>query len=172
MKESRVIALFGKSCVGKTEVATKLAITLSLPVRHCGELVKHRAKKLRIQPDALPEAEHKAIDDETRSLALNTDHDTIIEGSFLDVVLAEVPTAILFELTCEDNERKRRYAQKTPGTRSTLKLRDTSDRKLKRALRRTSSNSPVQGEIVSVDTTHLTPDEVVVSISEILGKPS
>src|SRR2546425_210946 len=131
MKDSRVIALFGNSCVGKSEVAAKLAIRLGLPVRHCGELVKDRSKQLGIPASALGAIEHQGIDSETRSLAEKSDNDIIMEGSFLDIVLAGVPRITLVELTCQDDERRRRHAGKLPGRSLRLRLRDEDDRKLR-----------------------------------------
>ena len=174
MKDSRVIALFGKSCVGKTEVATKLGESLGLPVRHCGDLIRERAKQLGVSPAALLEADHRAIDNETRSIAQNANTDIIMEGSFLDVVLAGVPTTIFFELTCEDDERKRRCVQKLSGSYSpysTLELRDENDLKLKRILfqGRVDGTDTSERRTVSIDTTKLTAEGVAFAISEILG---
>jgi cytidylate kinase len=173
MKDSKVIALFGKSCVGKSEVAAKLAFKLSCAVRHCGDQVKARATQLGILASALSRAEHQAIDAETLCLAAKACDDIIMEGSFLDIVLANVPSATLIELTCEDDERKRRYACKAPRARLTLELRDEDDHKLRIELNRTierTDSKPRVSERASINTTKLTSDEVVSLILELLGK--
>src|SRR5258708_20637098 len=131
MKDIKVIAIFGKSCVGKSEVAAKLAITLSLPVRHCGERVKERARQLGISPTALSKAEHKSIDDETRSLAFTCDREIIIEGSFLDLVLPEASSILFVQLTCDDDERRNRHMSRSLDATVALEGRDESDNKLR-----------------------------------------
>jgi cytidylate kinase len=175
MKDSRVIALFGSSCVGKSEVAAKLAIRLSLPVRHCGELVKDKAKQLGIPASALGAGEHQGIDNETRSIAEKSENDMIIEGSFLDIVLVGVPRVTLVELTCQDEERRRRHAGRVPEGSLSFQLRDEADRKLRGELQRTGERTDTQPQLserVSIDTTMLTSDEVVSLILKLLAKRS
>lgn len=158
-----IIALFGKSCVGKSVVADELAERLKWPVRHCGERVKARAEELGVKVAALPVSEHEAIDEETRSLVRTHSGSVVIEGHFLDAVLGQIPNVLFIQLTCEDREREKRFAGRPPndGSANGLSLRDASDA----ADREKLYGRPVETVCaLTIDTTHRTVDEVVTEI--------
>lgn len=160
-----VIAIFGKSCVGKSVVAEELAITLKLPVRHCGDAVKSRALELGVDVAALPLTEHQAIDQETRTLAEASAEGLIIEGNFLDAVLEGIPSVLFVHLTCEDSTRTQRYIRRSnyQASEQDLNLRDASDAANWKRLYKPPT------EIIhelTIDTTNTTVDEVVIKVAE------
>ncbi len=106
-----VIGLYGESCAGKTSVAKRVARRLKIKIRHCGEIVKARAKQLGVEVEDLPKEEHRRIDQETRKLVKSADR-LIIEGRFLNQVLKGLPNVILIKLTCDRTERLRREAER------------------------------------------------------------
>jgi cytidylate kinase len=160
-----VIAIFGKSCVGKSVVAKELATALNLPVRHCGDAVKVRALDLGVDVTGLPLAEHQAIDQETRALAEKSTKDIIIEGNFLDAVLDGVPEVLFVHLICEDNARAKRFIQRSndQASEQDLHLRDASDASHREKLYKLPS---ILRRELTIDTTNITIDEVVRKIVE------
>jgi len=158
----KVFALFGKTCVGKSEIANELAQELNVPVRHCGELVKDRADQLGVSKSNLPKAEHLAIDDETRSLVAGCVGQLVVEGNFLDVVLREFQDVILVHLMCDDDERARRFAARSPNLSDALALRDEADDVLRRGFYgdpEESCDCPLH-----IDTTRLAPHAAALMI--------
>jgi len=127
-----VIGIYGKSCVGKTSVAKVLSRRLGVSVRHCGELVKERAKKLGIDFQNLPDQEHERLDKETRTIAEDCKGILIIEGRYLDRVLKDLPNSLLFHLECSDKERQRRLEKrkKIGSRRAPHKIKNTASRKV------------------------------------------
>jgi cytidylate kinase len=159
-----VVALFGKSCVGKSEVAEKLANHLGVPVRHCGEVVKERAAQLSVSSAELSIAEHEAIDAETRTLVANTEHGIVVEGTFLDIVL-QGSSVLFIRLTCEDDVRAKRFEAR-PSSKGTLAQRDKTDNSLREDVYK-QTDSELQ-QAISLDTTRISSVEVVSLILEIL----
>lgn len=163
-----VIAIFGKTCVGKSAVAKALARSLNWPIRHCGETIKARARELNILANELPASEHKAIDGETRLLVETMTRDIIIEGNFLDAVLKGVPRVLFVRLTCEDSVRKRRFLDRSENraSDSDFALRDSSDA----THRETLYAAPGELEhVLTIDTTGIHVDDVVAEIAKRLG---
>jgi cytidylate kinase len=158
-----VVAIFGRSCVGKSVVAEELARTLKLPVRHCGKIIKGRAKELGIDVTALPVVEHKVIDGQTSVIAKTCTDGIVIEGCFLDAVVGNIPNVLLVHLTCEDSIRERRFIQRSNGQASAheLYLRDASDIALRKLLYKASDST---NNLLTIDTTNLRIDEVAQGI--------
>lgn len=158
-----VIAVFGRSCVGKTEVATALATALNLPIRHCGEAIKARARELGVDTNALSLAEHKAVDEQTRASAGASTTEMIMEGNFLDLVLEGVPDVLLVQLTCEDSVRVERFIRRSNNQVSghELRSRDASDSALRGMLYKAVT---VTCNLLTINTTKLGIDEVVRKI--------
>jgi cytidylate kinase len=164
------IALFGKSCVGKSTVATALGKRLSMEVRHCGELIKARAQELDIEVQSLPLQEHHLIDNKTKELAENVDRDTVIDGRFLNYVLTGVPSLVLIELACEQSERDKRFVKRYGDSISyQLADRDFSDSQLQGALY-DSINAAEPAALI--DTTNISVHNVVERIARFLQDSS
>jgi len=157
-----VIAIFGRSSVGKSAVATILGAHLGVPVRHCGESVKEYARQHNRSASQLANADHQIIDDATRRIAATTDR-LIIEGTFLDSVLTEVPGVILVRLLCSETERQLRFAGRGSGGDDAFRARDADDDMLRSRLYVESRNSPTP---IDIDTSGLTADDVAHRIIE------
>jgi cytidylate kinase len=159
LSKAVIIAIYGKSCVGKSTTANALGQLYRIEVRKCGELVKSRAIQLGIDPEQLSHDDHKAIDEETQRLA-TAGRSVIVEGVFLDRVLsAGTPNLISVELTCSEDERSRRFAQKYAHAKLDLKQRDVVDCKTAAGLY--SSPEAKMQPNVTIDTTSLSPSGVV-----------
>jgi cytidylate kinase len=103
LPETLTVALFGRSAVGKSVIATALARRYGVPVRQCGEIAKQRARDLGCGIAALASEIHDEIDNETRRVA-STPRSSwmLIEGRYLDLVLGGVQGVFLIELTCSE----------------------------------------------------------------------
>ncbi len=116
----RVIAIFGPSAVGKSTVARELAELIHADVRHCGDMIRARASSLGVSPDMLSKEDHHVIDEETRRIARSSQGPLIAEGRFLRYVLTGVPKVVFVELTCAEEERRRRHSFRESAPRAGL----------------------------------------------------
>jgi cytidylate kinase len=158
-----VIAIFGRSSVGKTTVATILGTRSGLSVRHCGEIVKQYAKSRNSGVHELTKEAHATIDDATRRVAASTES-SIIEGTFLDIVLASIPGVIFIRLSCSETARQQRFANRNSGGPKAYMARDEEDDALRTHLFGKSGNSPT---CVELETSRLTAEEVADRIMEV-----
>jgi cytidylate kinase len=126
------VAIYGQSCVGKTTLCDELASLLGGKAWHCGENLKQRAISDNCQVSDLPLDVHRESDRLTRESATHSSETLVIEGVFLDCVLAEVKDCVFIKLTCSDEERVRRHGLRK--SRSNLDLRDESDQHLRARL--------------------------------------
>lgn len=136
-KRQIVLAIYGRSCVGKSTLAAELGERYDVPVRHCGAVVKACASELGIASESLPIDIHRKIDSETRKLAKNTKGAFVVEGAYLDLVLNEVPGVRFVHLRCNKTIRQTRFlgrAGAVSNTQSTLSQRDRDHKRLRRLL--------------------------------------
>jgi len=104
-----LIALFGPSCVGKTTLARALGEHWGWPTRLCGDVVRQRARAVEVELDSLPLDEHALIDADTRDWCRSRDMG-VVEGRFLDQVLASGGDIALFEIIAEPSVRGIRWS--------------------------------------------------------------
>jgi broad-specificity NMP kinase len=155
------LAIYGKSCTGKTTVSNQLGGELGFGARHCGELIKDASINAGCSPGALPVAHHRRIDSATRDVILNAASDLVVEGAFLDRVLADVPGCTLIKLTCSIPERAKRLASR--GAAMSVEERDNSDQQLCNEL---FADAVVAPPTLEVDTTNYTALETARCIME------
>jgi len=109
------IAIYGSSATGKSASCGALAKLLksnNVSIRHCGQIVKERAKLFGYQlQDGIPEKLHKDIDSETREFASNQAC-MVIEGRYLHYVLSQSNAILFIELTAGIDERAVRVARR------------------------------------------------------------
>lgn len=123
-----IIAIYGKSCTGKTAIAQTLSRYMACEVHHCGEEVKKSAEELNCPFKDLEQKEHGIIDQKTRVKAQSVNGNIIIEGTFLPYVLRKLDDVIWIELVCDDGIRNKRFF-KREGIKD-LKSRDYFDKSL------------------------------------------
>ena len=152
-----IVAIYGRSCSGKTILSNSLSEQLSIAVRHCGEAVKELAARAGVSPGELNPEDHLNIDEETRQAAA-VNVNLIIEGCFLDKVLAE-SQSILVELRCETEVRNSRYQERNSSMQ--FEAREKSDVELKARL---YGDAPGRPPDLTVDTTHLKTEETVTEV--------
>ena len=108
-----ILAIFGASAVGKTTLAGCLASRLTLPLRHCGNAIREAADVLGISPSDLSFETHHEVDARTVDWCLS--HaclGCIVEGRFLDHVLAITPSILFIELRADGSTRASRWARR------------------------------------------------------------
>jgi cytidylate kinase len=152
-----VIALFGKTCSGKSTTAKKLAELLSFPIHSASNSVRMRSRELGMSPNDLSLAEHRNIDKATLSVVQSTRGSLVVEGSFLDALLEDIGIYRV-ELTCDEEERRRRFMQRSGE--NGLDRRDQEDSGLRHALH----GDNVGAADLTLDTTSKTPDQVAEEI--------
>jgi cytidylate kinase len=153
-----VVALYGRSCSGKSTTARELSQLLDCPTYSAGERVKDRSKELSVSPADLSLLEHRLIDESLRAMAQSVAKCLIVEGSFLDVLFYDIRNVNRIELVCSAEERRRRFNQRS-GL-DNLGERDKNEDDLRRALHGERSCSAE----ASFDTTSKTPEGVAQEI--------
>jgi cytidylate kinase len=153
-----IVAIYGKSCGGKTILSKSLSEQLSIGVRHCGEVVKELAAHIGVAPGELSPEDHLRIDEETRQAAAGQTN-LIIEGCFLDHVLANC-SALLVELRCSREVRELRYQERNSSV--LFDAREKSDAELRGRL---YGDAPGRSANFTVDTTHLRTEQTVTEVN-------
>lgn len=122
------VAIYGRTCSGKTTVAKAVAEMLSVQsVRHCGEVVKRFASDRGVKVRDLTLADHRDIDAETMAWARYATNSppSVAEGSFLNYVLAD-SDYFLVELVASPATRQTRGASRIPAIDTTARDLDDS----------------------------------------------
>ena len=156
------IAIFGPACTGKSTVADEMGKILDCQVRHCGEIIKAKARASGITPRDLSDQDHHKIDLETVKFTEMRELRRIVEGGFLDLVLRNVTNAIFIRLKCDETERRNRYQAKGVVIPSTLEERDNQDAALKSRLY--PGILPITDRIIEITTTDKSPQDTAVEI--------
>jgi cytidylate kinase len=162
-----IFCIFGRSCIGKTTVAKRVADELDLPLRSCGSAVQERARALGLSSRDLPDAIHRQVDGSTVVWGL-ANQPCIIEGRFLDAVFAGVDAPILLiNLTASDVQRHARgYVSKGPSfTLNGLRQADADDASF-RVRMFTASAEIIPG--LTVDSSEMTVEECVLCVRTII----
>lgn len=82
------IALIGGTCVGKTSVLQEITNRFTFETRFCGREVLSKANELGVDPENLSQDDHRLIDEETKNFAKKSRSPLLIDGRFLNYVLA------------------------------------------------------------------------------------
>lgn len=154
-----ILVLYGKCCSGKSTMAKKLAESFSCPIRSASDAVRARSRDLGVSASDLPMGEHRKIDEDTRSVVQSSGGSLVVEGSFLDALLSDVGNVCRIELTCGDDERRRRFVRRTG--QNGLVQRDEDDDKLRLALHGDHVGAAAD---LTVDTTSKEPDQIAEEI--------
>ncbi len=167
-----IVALFGPSFVGKTAVAEVVASQLGRGVRKCGDIFKERATALGVAVEALPLEEHRRIDEETRAACSVGGSPLVVEGRYLDAVLALHPNVVIVRLVCSLQERARRLARRSSITVAAaaeeLQGRDREDERMRALL---FGLSIAMAETSTLDTSSSTIDQVADDVLQAVRRP-
>jgi len=105
-----IIAIYGKTCSLKTEVAQELSRITGFKLTNRGELATTRAKATKTPTAArLPEEFHRELDADTLKMALRDEKLMIFESAFMDAVLAGKPHVFFVHLRANDTVRNARW---------------------------------------------------------------
>jgi cold shock CspA family protein/cytidylate kinase len=167
-----IIAIYGKTCSLKSEVAEEISRITGFKVTNRGEKATTRAKYTRVPTAAaLPESFHRELDDETRRMAEWDEELMIFESSFMDAILGGRKNVFLVHLKADDEVRNSRWnTRKEEGGGRTRQLgesvaaRDREDAELRRKLYGSSDSSAKP--VLDLDTTSRTALEVALQIWE------
>lgn len=171
-----IIAIYGKTCCLKTEVAREISRFTGFKLTNRGELATTKAKVAKVPTTAaLPEGVHRAIDAETLEMAKRDEPLMILESTFMDAVLADVKNVFFVRLKASDEVRSKRWAQRKEegGGRSrqlgeSVEQRDREDTALRRKLygSEISGVAPAQ----DIDTSNRKAADVALEIWETFQK--
>jgi cytidylate kinase len=167
-KKFVTIAIFGKSCTGKSTVADELGKLLRIQVRHCGEILKSRALLMRTPVSGLSLEVHKSIDAETRAWATEPAL-KIVEGIFLDEVLRGLNEVLFVRLVCDTEVRGERL-QLRRGASSSIQTRDEEDEELRRKLYPESTPPLAITDNLNINTDKEPPATIVRMIIEAMAE--
>jgi len=153
-----IIAIYGKTCSLKTEVAQELSQMTGFKLTNRSEKATTEAKYTRVATAAqLPESFHRALDAETLKMAHWNEKLMIFESAFMDAVLAGQKNVYLVHLRADDKVRDQRWKhRKEEGGGRTRQLgesvaeRDREDDLLRKKLYRSSSS--VANPVLDMDT--------------------
>jgi len=149
-----IVALYGKSCSGKSATARELSQLLDCSIYSAGGRVKSRSKELGVTVTDLSLVEHRLIDEGTRATVTSAVASLIVDGTFLDALFYDFSDVYRIELICSAEERRRRFNKRSGH--NGLAQRDKEDDDLRRTLHGDLS-SPAEA---TFDTTSKTPGEV------------
>lgn len=142
------VALFGNSLVGKSTAARELVQQLSLPVRHCGEIVRQRAATTGLSLSEISDTVHSEIDAETREWIGAQAAGFIVEGRFLDAVLDPAKDLMFIQLSARADVRAARGGLSVQA----VEERDAFDREFRA---RVFTAPPSKVSCIAIDTSEM-----------------
>lgn len=173
-----IIAIYGKTCSLKTEVAQELSRITGFKLTNRGEFATTQAKVTKTTTAAgLPESFHRELDAETLRMAERNEKLMIFESAFMDAVLKDKKNAFFVHLRAEDSVRNARWVRrKESGGGRTRQLgesvaeRDREDAELRAKLY--GSSSSMVTPALDIDTSDRKALDVALQIWETFEKES
>lgn len=164
-----IVAIYGPSLVGKTTLAAAIASNVHLPLRNCGEEVRARARALQVSIADLSPDVHRDVDRESVEWALGQSSDCLVEGRFLDHVLANTPGVVFVSLTASLEARRMRAIHRgLQWTAYQVAEEDERDDRFRKALFNHSQAIPS----LIVETSDLSVVQCQELIADRVGLPS
>lgn len=166
-----IIAIYGRTCSLKSEVAEELSRITGFKLTNRGEKATTEAKVTRTPTAAgLPEEFHRALDDETLRMTERDEKLMIFESTFMDAVLEGRKNVFLVHLRSDDDVRDARWKQrKEEGGGRTRQLgesvatRDREDEALRAKL---YGSAGAAKPVLDIDTSKRTAVDVALEIWE------
>ena len=173
-----IIAIYGKTCALKTEVAQELSRMSGCKLTNRGEWATSQAKVTKTPTAAgLPESFHRALDAETLRMTERDEKLMIFESAFMDAVLRQKTNAFFVHLHAEAAVRSARWLRRkeTGGGRTrqlgeSVAERDREDAELRAKLY--GSAQPMVTPHLDIDTSARAPLDVALQIWEAFEKES
>jgi cold shock CspA family protein/cytidylate kinase len=167
-----IIAIYGRTCSLKTEVAEELSQITGCKVTNRGEKATTEAKYTRTPTAAqLPETFHRGLDEETRAMSRRDEDLMIFESAFMDHVLAGTANTYFVQLRSDDevrnarwNRRKEEAGGRTRQLGESVAARDAEDAELRRRLYRSEASAVTPA--LDIDTSRRSAAEVAWQIWE------
>jgi cold shock CspA family protein/cytidylate kinase len=167
-----IIAIYGKTCTLKSDVAQELSRITGFKLTNRGEWATTQAKATKTPTAAgLPEAFHRELDAETLRMAERNEKLMIFESAFMDAVLAGRKNVYLVHLHARDDVREARWhRRKEDGGGRTRQLgesvaeRDREDEALRIKLYGAAASGATP--VLDIDTSDATPIAVALRIWE------
>jgi CspA family cold shock protein len=173
-----IIAIYGKTCSLKTEVAQELSRITGFKLTNRGELATTQAKVTKTPTAAgLPENFHRELDAETLRMSERNEKLMIFESAFMDAVLQNKKNVFFVHLHADDAVRNTRWTRRkeTGGGRTrqlgeSVAERDREDAELRAKLY--GSPTPTVTPVLDIDTSERPALEVALQIWEAFEKES
>jgi cytidylate kinase len=148
-----ILAIFGGSAVGKTTIAEVIGSRLGLPVRHCGVALRAAAVEEGVAMKNVDHQLHGRVDSDTVAWCeRQSPSGGVVEGRFLNRVLAARSDVIFVHLTADLDDRASRLSDRWAQavTPADVDLEDQADRNF---VDKMYSSSPVGPVDQTLDTT-------------------
>ena len=173
-----IIAIYGKTCSLKTEVAQELSRITGFKVTNRGEIATTQAKATKTATAAgLPLTFHRQLDAETLAMTDRNEKLMIFESAFMDAVLRDKKNVFFVHLRAADPVREARWTHRkeTGGGRTrqlgeSVAQRDAEDAELRTRLY--GSSLPAVTPALDLDTTERTALDVALQIWETFERAS
>ena len=165
VSQKLVIAIYGRSCTGKSTVAEIIAQKHVLPIRHCGDVTQRMAAHLSVDVRDLTDYYHRKIDAETVEWIYEAGGWCVVEGRYLDQVLAPMAPRVMlvrFEASVETRAaRWRQKAQRPCQTIADIRKLDSDDDAFRKGMYK---GRQILQPAVTIDTTCPAPEEIAYSL--------
>ncbi len=166
---TNVIAIYGKSCAAKSDVARALSRLTGNKVKHPGEAITSRARAMKLTSGKdVPDDWHRRVDEETVSTVDALPELWIFESTMLDAVLGRREDVFWVRLESSDQAREARWEKRREegGGRSrqigsSLAQRDADDAALRQRL---YAGRPAVDPAMVIDSTERDPEQCAAEI--------
>ncbi len=166
------ITISGKICTGKTTLLKDLQKKLNWPIFMTGKLFREYVEKNKLDLEQVEEQNDmltKKIDYQVRDL-LHDKGNLIVDGWMSGIMSANLPDVLKVLLTCDDNIRYQRFAE-----RENINIEEAKKRveerqlnwfkKLEKIYGRNDFLDPKNYDLI-IDTSNISSDEVLKKVVE------
>ncbi len=110
---SQIIAIYGKTCCLKSDVARAISRLTGYKLASRGELITTHALLSKLTSGNQVDLDvHRKVDSQTKQMVSWPDPVLILESRFMDAVLHDAEGVFFVHLTCDDEIRKKRWEKR------------------------------------------------------------